>query len=290
MSGRSKKIAYYVCDCLLAVLVIAGTFFLLFTAPEFGTAEYIAIAFLIISVLLRVPEAIHEAGHLLFGALSGLKFHAVTCMLFRFERGKRPHFVGYRDPAAGASEMFPVRGGGVRKKMIAFTLGGSAVNLILGGILLTLYFSLQYSATMLFFAIFSFFLFYEGIRALIPVELSAGKTDGKLLIGFIKRERDEEVTLRVLTAQGILYQNEFSAVQPAILFEVPVVREDLPAFSALLLIRVQYFLYKEEDELAYKQLERLQSFELSGEMSEEVQHYLSYFTGEFVARKRQELF
>lgn len=283
MSGRTKRILYYIMDWTLWAVSLAGVILLfLLSAPMRGAGEYIALSAVVLCVFLRVPAAFHECGHLLFGAAAGLKFHSVLLSYFLFTEGKPPRFIA-KSEFGGASVMTPRSGEGVRARMIAFTVGGAVSNLTAGGIMFALYFALPYHAGLLFLALLAPLFLYEGLRALIPAELPGGKTDGMLLLGFIKKSRDETVALNVLTAQGILYRGEFSDVPEELLFDVPAVREDLPAFSALLLLRVQYLLSKGEETAAREQLDRLKAVEdLPPEVSEEAERYEGYFLGEFL--------
>ena len=163
--------------------------------------------------------------------------------------------------------------------MIVFALGGGVFNLIIGGALLALYLCLPYHSGLLFCGLLSLFLLYEGIRALVPCELVAGKTDGGVLLGLMKKAPEEEVMLRVLEAQGILYRNSFAQIKKELLFETPVVREDFPAFAALLLLRLQYLLYHREDAQAVlERLETLSEYFSEGERAE-LRYYKAVMRG-----------
>ncbi len=284
MSGKTKRILYHICDWTLWAAAIAGIVLLvLFSAGRIGRAELIAFSAVIVCVLLRLPAAVHECGHLLFGAFAGLKFHAATISYLRFTEGRPPQFVWKPERYAGSAEMFPTGGDGVRGRMIAFTLGGAVCNLMVGGIALLLYFLLPYHAALFFFALLAPLMLYEGVRALLPATLPAGKTDGAVLVGLLKRSPEEEVALRVLTAQGILFRREFSHIPRELLFEAPVVQEDVPAFQALLLLRAQYLLSEGDEEGARAQLDRLLSVEdLPQETADAAARWESLLNGEEV--------
>ena len=85
MSGRAKRIAYWAAD-----LVLLGA--------AFGAAAWIAASVVVgyrgwdapvalvgalLCVALRIPAAVHELGHLLFGALAGMKCVSVTISYLR---------------------------------------------------------------------------------------------------------------------------------------------------------------------------------------------------------------
>ena len=280
MSGRTKRKIYLVFDLLLWACAFAGAAAILLTTPKENPDAWDMVACfgLVICILLRIPVLVHELGHLLFGLLVGMKPISFTVSFFRFS-GEGVKFIG-GSKTAGATEMIPGSCKGVRARMIVFALGGGVFNLIVGGVLLALYLCLPYHSGLLFCGLFSLFVLYEGIRALVPCELAAGKTDGGVLLGLLKKAPEEEVMLRVLEVQGILYRNDFAHIKRELLFETPVVREDLPAFAALLLLRLQFLLYHKEDAQAVmSRLETLSEY-FSDAEREELEFYRSVIRGE----------
>ena len=280
MSGRTKRKLYFIFDWLLWACAIAGAAVILLTTPKENPDmwDMIACGGLVICILLRIPVLVHELGHLLFGLLVGMRPISFTVSYFRIS-GEGVKVIGW-SKTAGATEMIPRSGKGVRARMAVFALGGGVFNLIVGGVLLALYLCLPYHAGLLFCGLFSLFVLYEGIRALVPAELAAGKTDGGVLLGLIKKAPEEEVMLRVLEAQGILYGNSFAQIKRELLFETPVVREDLPAFAALLLLRLQYLLYYKEDAQAVlSRLEMLSEYFSEAERVE-LEFYKAVLRGE----------
>lgn len=280
MSGKTKKRLYFVFDGLLFLLacacVVLSFFMFRFTDRSPALWDYVAAAAFAVAVLLHVPTLVHEAGHLLFGWLAGMKkaaFH--VALILR------------RGDVAGRCEMFPKNGNHTKGKFLSFALGGVAANLLVGGGLLALYFSFPYHPVFFFCLLLAPFMIYEGLRALLPAELATGKTDGAVIFGAIKNSPEEQVMLAVLKAQGILYREGFGKVQRDLLFQTPVVREDLPAFHALLMLRAQYLLSRGEDAEAKNTLDRL--YELSEylgiEEQFEIKRYFRYFEGKFEAKK-----
>ena len=270
MSGRAKRILYTVLDCILWMGAIVGVaLVLLYAVPsENGRpalADRIACYAIACCVLLRVPVLLHELGHLLFGLFVGMKPVAFTVSLFRIAGG-RIKFIGYSQ-TAGATEAVPKNGKHVRAKFIVFALGGGVLDLLFGGVMLALFLCLPYHAGLLFCGLLALFFLAEGIRSFLPAQLPAGKTDGALVLGVLKRAPEEEVLLRVLTAQGILYRGHFSELSQALLFEAPVVREDCPQYHALLELQYCYLLSTGEKVRAESALNRLES--LSEYFSEE---------------------
>lgn len=281
MSGRSKRAMYFVLDGLLFLLacgciVLFFVFFFRMEARTPGIAEYVASIAFVLAIFLRVPSLVHEAGHLLFGLLAGMKKAAF-----------RINLILRKGDVAGATEMFPKNGAHTRGKFLCFALGGAAANVLLGGAMFALGFALPYHPTLFFLRLLAPFMVYEGLRALIPAQLAAGKTDGAVIGGLLRRKDEEEVALAVMRAQGILYKGTFQDVPQPLLFDTPVVREDLPAFHALLMLRAQMQLSLKEDGQAEETLKRLDDLSqyLSVEQQLEVRRYQRIFRGEFRQKK-----
>lgn len=263
MSGSKKRWIYYLCDLLFyAAAVTAAATVFLETVPQPPQAvDFFALSFFLLALIFNLPALLHEAGHLLFGLCAGMKlagFH-------------------YRPFSRSSTEMFPKDQSHVRTKFLIFAFGGAIFNLLLGGAFYAVYFCLDYHPALLFLGLMAPFLLYEGIRALLPAELPAGKTDGAVILGVLKGEPEEDIMLRVLKAQGILYRNTFEQLPRELLYDVPVVREDLPAFAALLLIRLEYEIYHEDSKFE-ETLARLESLEEY--FSPEQKSELEFFRGD----------
>ncbi len=258
MSGKTKRIIYNILSFVLWSASVAGVVLLfLFTAPRpAGVAEYLVLNAVILAEILRIPALLHELGHLLFGWMTGMKFVGVTLSYVRISGGKikvvNPNY-------AGATEMSPKKRGHMRVKIVIFALGGPMLCLVLGCAFLGLYLAMPYHAGWLFGGMMGILLLYEGLIALYPVELSAGKTDGAVLWGLLRRKSEEEVMLRVLTAQAVLYRGTYRDIERDLLFSAPVIREDLPAYHALLFLQINYLKEMGETEETVKLLERLRS-------------------------------
>lgn len=274
MSGNSKRILYNVIGFVLWLAAFAGAVLLiLFTVPKpIETSSFWLVWTALLLIALRIPATVHEMGHLLFGWLCGMKFAGVTVSYLRIAGGK-VRFV--RTDYKGSTEMYPKNGKHVFGKTLAFTLGGAVFCLAVGGLLLALYFILPYNDGCLFGALMGIYVLYEGLIALYPAELPAGKTDGAVLLGLLKRAPEENVMLRVLTAQGILYKGTYQEIEKDLLFSAPVVREDLPAYHALLRLQVDYLKEMGETEEMQLTLERLRS--LQGYLTEEERRELEKF-------------
>lgn len=259
MSGRTKIAVYRTLDWLLWIGAIVGCVLMFLLMPEeIGAGEWVAGVFLILCVALRIPVTVHEAGHAAVGALAGFGVKSFTLSLFRLS-GEGVKFSGYAEEFAGMTELVPHNGRGLRAKLILVSLAGAMFDLVLGLPILLLCTLLPYHAIGLFGGMLSLFLICNGIRALCPVELPEGQTDGSNALSMAKRTSEAQVELAVWTAQGILYKGTFGEIPRELLFETPVVREDLPAFRELLRLRVLYALCEGDGAQAATCMERLQT-------------------------------
>lgn len=290
MSGRAKNNLYRVVALILWLAAVAA-FVLMVLFPRSGDGfralykgenepYWVAIGALAALLFLPLHVLVHEMGHLLFGLAAGMRFHSVRVGLVRIsrERGKLRIRSADSSRAAGEADFYPTSAKGVRTRFSLTALGGALLNLIYAGTLAALYFTLPYHPALLFFALFAPFNLYEGVMALYPAELSAGNTDGMVILGLLKKSPEAIVTLNVLTAQGILYEGTFADIPRQFLFDVPVVREDLPAFAALLQLRWRYAVLKGAYTDAMKALSRLETLyeELDGEERSEIAADLAY--------------
>ncbi len=279
MSGQTRTILYRTADIILAVLA-AGCSVLFAWLRGDGSPEvweYLAMVFGLLGAVV-LPVLIHELGHLLFGLCAGMLPVSATFFFLQFGEGVRvvhPDF-------SGAVEFLPAGGRGMRARLISATAGGALLDFVFGTLLTVLTFVLPYHAMLLFTALLAPFVLYEGIRALLPADLPTGKTDGAVLMGLFLRRPEEDILARVYSAEGILRKGTFADISEEFLFETPVVREDLPAFRALLLLRMQYRIAEGREREAQDILSRLLRIAReSGEEDGEAQRYRGYFAGSF---------
>lgn len=258
MNGRRKKTLYYCITviCLLAA-VSACILMAYFFYRESQTVLYTVFPFLLfcgVYVLVSPCVLVHECGHLFFGACARLKPVSVRVGSLYIE-GKKVRFSF--SSAAGKTEFVPRGGKNVRGRMMAASLGGAAFNFLFGIVFFVLFFVLPANPVLLFFELFAPLHLYEGIAAILPAELGAGRTDGELFFALKNNSPEAKVFVNVLTAQGILLSETFDKVDEELLFNTPVVREDDPAFLSLLHLRWQYLMWKGETERAANELSRL---------------------------------
>lgn len=270
MSGRTKRILYEVFETVLGLSAVAGTVVLAFFGIIRDENQLIGctIALLIFGIsclVLPFNVLIHECGHMLFGGIAGLRHISVSIGRIQICRRKIRFTRG--SSFAGETQMLPRSQKGVRGKMICFALGGALLNLIYAAVFLILFFALPMHPVSFFFELWAALNLFEGITALVPVELEAGRTDGKVLAELVSRTPYSKVFLAALTAQGLLYKKTYAQIPRELLFDLPVVREDEPAFIALTQLRWQYLFSNGDKEGAAAQIKRLET--LADYLSEE---------------------
>ena len=240
MSGRSKQIAYYIFLAVVTLCGAAGTALLAYFGLRFAdlAAIFVLLAFCVCIFLFPLHTVLHEAGHALCGTVCGMRAVALSVGCVRFDWSKKFTATFSLSPeTSGAAALLPRNSRGVRGKLIFALIGGALFNFIYGAVFLALFFVLPHSPALIFFILFAPLNLCEGLLALYPVELTAGKTDGKFALDLIKKRPDAELSLRVMTAQGALYRKTYAELPHDLLSDVPVVREDSTAFLALLQLR-----------------------------------------------------
>lgn len=185
--------------------------------------------------------ALHELGHMLFGAISGVRAKPVK--LFTFY-----------EPCS--CEIIPKTDKGLKGRLIVTTLGGVAVNcffVILGIV------ALAVSAVPTCIAMVLPASLYLFIVNLAPFTTDSGKTDGLVLAELIRGDDEAKVMLAVLTVQAQLLNGKLiEEVDEKLLFDLPQIQEDDPAFISLTELRAEYFVAKGDTENAQKYQSRFE--------------------------------
>ncbi len=260
MSGRAKRILYRIIELLLVLVAAAGVFFMFYQALKADILrDSLAIAGCAVGFVLLLPVAIivlHELGHLIFGLVAGLRFYSFSVRILQIGRGWRVCLKNNPD-FAGKTVMLPKNEKRVRVKLTAFALGGAVFNLVYGCAFLLFYFFIPQSPVLLLFELLAPVSIFEGLIALYPAELSAGHTDGKIVIGLMKNTPYARVMQAVLAAQGQLLKGSYSNISRDLLFDLPVIREDEPLFLSLTQLRWQYCYFHDEIDEAYSQIQRM---------------------------------
>lgn len=235
-----KRSIYHIFCALLILLVCAGWAALFLS--DLDRADNIAGPIILLCLaaccaLLRLDSLVHEGGHLIFGLLAGLRLRRVAFGWVSFgEGGVR---LGRRG-AAGETQFSLKKPQNAHAKLLAATVGGPVFGIAFGAVMLVLYFVLPTHPALTFFTLYALWCLAEGVMELLPAQLPAGKTDGLVLKELIQRTGETEVAIRIMQAQSLAKDGDFSRVSRALLYDVPVIREDSPVFSELLKLRAAY--------------------------------------------------
>lgn len=196
------------------------------------------------AIFCPFAAAFHELGHLLFGAV--VKMRAV------------PRF---RLFGSSSCMVIPKTQKNLKGRLIFTALGGLAVNLLFIIAGLCSVFIPAVPALISYMLPASFY--YFALNAL-PLELYDGKTDGYVVCELIKNTDAAKVTLAVLNVQAqVLGGRPIGEIDKNLLFDLPQIREDDPAFISLTELRYEYFKAKGDVENSEKQ--RLRFEELKKE-------------------------
>lgn len=258
MTARGKRGFYQAVNYLLLAAALAVTI-LLIVKGDIGEGDRVMVCALvcIFAVFFQVHYLVHELGHLLFGLLMNFRAVSFTVAFVRFARfGKKISFCPHA-AAAGACEMYPVGNSRLKGRVVVYSLGGAAMNFIFAATALLLYLLLAPSTALLVIAALAPLNLYEGVMELVPAELPAGKTDGAFVQGLLRGEASAQNAYAVLQAQSILAKDGFAALPRSLLYGVPVIREDDPAFLSLLVLRMMHAALYGEEERALDLAERL---------------------------------
>lgn len=194
-----------------------------------------------VAMIAAIPlsSLLHELGHMLFGAMCGIK--------------TKPHF-----SLLGSSScaLMPNKEDKLKARVIATVYGGCAVNVVIGLTVGTLI-SFNIAPVWLSFLIPA--NIYLILLNAFPVHFPSGKADGLVVDEIVKDKDEGKVLLAVLTVQAqILNGKPIEEVDESLLFALPQIREDDQSFIALTELRYEYMKAKGNEEEAQKYKERFE--------------------------------
>lgn len=176
------------------------------------------------AMILALPfsSLMHELGHMLVGSICKIK--AV------------PKFKLF---GSSCCELIPKTDKKLKWRLIFTARGGLIINVllfILGQI------SLSCAAVPVWLALFMPANIYLYILNDFPVELNGGKTDGLVSWELYTETDNAKVLIAVLTVQArVLKGTPIEQIDRELLFGVPQIQEDDPAFISLTELRYEYF-------------------------------------------------
>lgn len=185
------------------------------------------------AIILALPlsSLLHELGHMLFGAIVNIK--AV------------PKFSLF---GSSSCKIIPQTDKSLRFKVGFTAVGGLVVNFLFAILGLIPLFVSAVPMCLCIFLPASTYLFLMNVYA---VEFTSGKTDGLVVYELIENGAEAKVLLSVLTVQAqVLNGKPIEEVDEKLLFDLPQIREDDPAFISLAELRYEYFEAKGEEKKA----------------------------------------
>lgn len=191
-------------------------------------------------MILSIPLAslFHELGHMLFGVLVRIK--------------AKPHFSLF---GSSSCEIIPKKETKLKSRIIFTALGGVLVNLFIAVVFLTL---ISFKILPVWCSAIIPANVYLALLNVIPAYLGGGKTDGLVVNDLIANNSDAKVMLAVLTVQAqVLRGKPIGEVDEKLLFDVPQIQEDDPAFISLTELRYEYCNAKGDTQQAEKYKSRL---------------------------------
>ena len=198
--------------------------------PEYGwwTVLIVAVAVL----LLPVSSALHEVGHMLFGAI--VKIKAV------------PNFKLF---GSSSCKIIPQTDKNLKRRFIATALGGLIINFLL--LIFSIIATAETVGLPFWASVFFPSCWYLIALNALPLTYSTGKTDVNVVWDLVTNEPSAEVLLSVLTVQAqVLNGKPIKEVDEKLLFDLPQIQEDDQAFISLTELRYEYFKAKGDTENA----------------------------------------
>lgn len=194
-----------------------------------------------VAMIAAIPlsSLLHELGHMLFGAISGIK--------------TKPHFNLF---GSSSCALMPKKENKIKNRAIVTAFGGIAVNIIICAVCVGLI-SLGIAPVWLSFLVPA--NMYLLILNAFPVHYSSGKTDMLVIDEIVKNSDEGKVLLAVLTVQAQLLNGKpMEEVDEKLLFDLPQIREDDQSFIALTELRYEYMKAKGNEEEAQKYRQRFE--------------------------------
>ncbi len=234
---KKRLATIYAIGCTL--LLVAGFTIVFYFAWQVGARQIIGCLCGMIIGFVFAPVA-HEMGHLTLGKSAGME--CVYCKAFCFaygeKKGKKRLF--FASPfAAEQTQMLPKRGGNMRARAKAYTVGGQVFSgifliaaLVVGVVCnnFVAWGSLPYAA-------------YLFLLNLPPFEYASGKTDTLVLRGIRKGYDGEKCMLAAMEIQGRLFEGKaFGEIEKGLYFDLPQLSEEEPLYAILLDLRYRYYL------------------------------------------------
>ncbi len=187
-----------------------------------------------------VASLLHELGHMLFGAVCGMRVKLSKTALF----------------CPSGCAVRPLRSTAVRTRFILTALGGLILNFVFAAVGMGFLFA---SGGLLWISLAAPSSFYLFMINVLPLNYAAGDTDMLLAVQAIKNTAEWQVLGRVLKIQGMLAEGKNIAdIEESYFYSVPQIAEYEPAFIMLVSLRADYYAAKGEEAKAQECKQRLE--------------------------------
>lgn len=246
-----KNLALKITANVLWVVCTAGVIgYLVYTCcaiHSYGAADiWLFCLFFVLSFL--TASGIHELGHFVFGLFSGMRALLTV-------RSVVPSF------RPSSVEIIPARENKIKSRLIVTVLGGIIFNIPFIALGLVSLFVPAVPIWISPIAIWHMSVFFDNA---LPIVHKTGKSDGLIIFELVRNSPEAQVMLAVLRAQAhILAGKPIGELQKSLLFDLPQIMEDDPAFISLCELRAQYLLATGDKEGAGREQARFE--ELKGE-------------------------
>lgn len=224
MKNLVLKIVSYILWVLCTAGVIGYIFYTCYVIHSYGTADiWLFLLFFVLSAL--TASGVHELGHFVFGLFSGMRAKLTVRSFLPFVR-------------APSVEIVPKKEDKLKSRLIVTALGGVLFNFIFIVLGLVALFVPQIPIWISPIAIWHLSIFFDNV---LPVTYGTGKTDGLVIAELARNSPEAQVMLAVLAAQAhILSGKPIEELDRSVLFDLPQIMEDDPAFISLTELRAEY--------------------------------------------------
>ncbi|MCD8308310.1 MAG: hypothetical protein LUD19_00530 [Clostridia bacterium] len=223
------KVLYTVISAAAALAFAAGTSVSIY----FESGLWYLIAYIVLCLIFfPLSGYLHELGHAIFGAASGMKVGFIKTNMF----------------STSACTVSPKRGGNIKKRLITTCSGGLVINFIL---LLWGVIALCIPAVNNLFSFTAPASVYLFILNAIPAEYASGKTDMLVIKEAVKNEPTAQVLTAILDIQGELATGtNLADIAEERLINLPQLPDDDYNFAMLTSLRRDYYLAKGDRQTA----------------------------------------
>ncbi len=224
MKNLVLKIISYLLWVLCTAGVIGYLFYTCYVIHGYGAADvWLFVLFFVLSSL--TASGVHELGHFVLGLFSGMRAKLTLRSFLPLVR-------------APSVEIVPKKEDKIKSRLIVTALGGVIFNFIFIVLGLVALFVPQVPIWISPIAIWHMSIFFDNV---IPITYGTGKTDGLVISELLRNSPESRVMLAVLKVQAhVLSGKPIAGADKNLLFSLPQIAEDDPAFISLTELRAEY--------------------------------------------------